>query len=89
MLRGTSTTTQALPYRSRRRVPLRARVVEALLEAAPPTRGLVFPAQRGGYIDLHNSRSRVRISAMRALDFEPRPRIHDLRHTYATFSEAL
>jgi integrase len=48
----------------------------------------VFPAARGGYIDLHNLRAREWIPAIRASGLEPRRRIYDCRHTYATMSLA-
>jgi integrase len=49
---------------------------------------LLFPALRGGHVDLHNWRSREWKPALRAAGIDPARRIYDLRHTYATFSLA-
>jgi integrase len=47
---------------------------------------LVFPAERGGYLDLHNFRNREWKPAQREAGIEPPRRIYDLRHTFATFA---
>jgi integrase len=71
---------------SRRAVPLRARVVDAL-ERMETRRGLLFPAPAGGHIDINNWRSRQWTPALEAAGVAHR-RIYDLRHTYATWSLA-
>jgi integrase len=71
---------------SRRAVPLRARVVDAL-ERLPHRRGIVFPAPEGGRVNINNWRNRQWTPALAAAGVEHR-RIYDLRHTYATWSLA-
>ena len=72
--------------RSVRAVPLQA-VALAALDQLPESDGaLLFPAPRGGYIDLHNFRAREWRPAQVAAGIEPIRRPYDLRHTYATFA---
>src|SRR6266511_5974849 len=72
---------------SRRAVPLQAIALDAI-ERQPSSRQslLVFPAERGGYLDLHNFRNREWKPAQLAAGIEPLRRIYDLRHTFATFA---
>jgi integrase len=72
---------------SRRAVPLQTIALEAI-EQQPPSRQspLVFSAERGGYLDLHNFRNWEWKPAQVAVGIEPLRRIYDLRHTFATFA---
>jgi integrase len=72
---------------SRRAVPLQAIAVDAIArQPASRQSALVFPAERGGYLDLHNFRNRAWKPAQLAAGLEPQRRIYDLRHTFATFA---
>ena len=73
--------------RSTRAVALQMIALEALgrLPSRPGT-SLLFPAPRGGYLDLHNFRRRTWKPAQLASGIEPLRRPYDLRHTFATFA---
>ena len=72
--------------RQRRRVPLRACVVQALeAQAVRLDSQILFPAPRGSYIDLERFRERVWKPALRAAGIEHR-RVYALRHTFATWA---
>jgi integrase len=72
---------------SRRAVPLQTIALEALdQQRAGRQRALVFPAERGGYLDRHNFRNREWKPAQLAAGIAPLRRIYDLRHTFATFA---
>ncbi len=78
-----STKTEA----SQRAVPLQAIALDALeRQPSSPHSPLLFPAERGGYLDLHNFRNREWKPAQRAAGIEPLRRVYDLRHTFATFA---
>jgi integrase len=72
--------------RSRRRIPLRAKVLDALREL-PRREGILFPAAEGGRINIDNFRTREWTPALKAAGIEHR-RIYDMRHTFATSSLA-
>jgi len=72
---------------SRRAVPLQTIALEALQQQQSGREGaLVFPAERGGYLDRHNFRNREWKPAQLTARIEPPRRIYDLRHTFATFA---
>jgi integrase len=61
---------------SRRAVPLQAIALDALeRQPASSHRPLLFPAERGGYLDLHNFRNREWKPARRAAGIEPIRRV--------------
>ena len=72
---------------SRRAVPLQTIALEAIKQqpASRPS-ALLFPAERGGYLDLHNFRNREWKPAQVAAGIDPLRRVYDLRHTFATFA---
>ena len=78
--------TYAKTVRSRRRVPIRAKVI-ASLETLHHREGILFPAAGGGRIDINNWRNREWTPALKAAGVEHR-RIYDMRHTFATWSLA-
>lgn len=78
--------TSGPPRRGEASVPLQAVALEALDQLPESDGALVFPALRGGYIDLHNFRARSWRPAQVAAGIEPIRRPYDLRHTYATFA---
>jgi integrase len=63
---------------SRRRVPLRSKVVDALGQL-PGREGILFPAAEGGRINIDNFRTREWVPAFQAAGVEHR-RIYDMRH---------
>src|SRR5436305_535812 len=68
-----------------RAVPLQA-IALAMLEQLPAdtNSALLFPAARGGHVDLHNFRNRDWKPAQHAAGITPLRRVYDLRHTFAT-----
>jgi integrase len=72
---------------SLRAVPLQAIALDALDRQPSSSHSpLLFPAERGGYLDLHNFRNREWKPAQLAAGIEPLRRVYDLRHTFATFA---
>jgi integrase len=64
-VRGGELKTYAKTARSRRRVPMRRKVI-ASLETLPQREGILFPAAGGGRIDINNWRSREWPPALKA-----------------------
>jgi integrase len=60
----------------------------AALNALPTLieRPLLFPAARGGFIDLDNWRRRDWRPALEAAGLDPDPTPYSMRHTYASFA---
>ena len=72
---------------SLRAVPSQARALDALerLQTSKDS-PLLFPGERGGYLDVHHFRPYQWRPAQLAADIDPLRRIYDLRHTFATFA---
>jgi integrase len=72
---------------SMRAVPLQARALDAL-ERIKNANGspLLFPGERGGYLDIHHFRPFCWRPAQKAAGIDPLRRVYDLRHTFATFA---
>jgi integrase len=74
---------------SLRQVRLQEIAVDALNELPRPLRqdALLFPARRGGFINLNNWRRRIWHPALASAGLERR-RLYEMRHTFATLSLA-
>jgi len=72
---------------STRAVPLQARTLDAL-DRIRESNGsaLLFPGERGGYLDIHHFRPYQWRPAQNAAGVKPPRRVYDLRHTFATFA---
>ena len=72
-----------------RTVALQARASDALAALPRPIRSdrLIFPAPKGGLINLDNWRARQWADAIAASGLEPRP-LYQMRHTYASLALA-
>ena len=67
-------------------MPLQAIALEALDRLPRSANPLLFPAPRGGHINLRNFRKRQWKPAQVAARIDPLRQPYDLRHTYATFA---
>jgi integrase len=72
---------------SMRAVPLQARALDAL-DRIKDSNGspLLFPGERGGYLDIHHFRPFQWRPAQKAAGIDPLRRVYDLRHTFATLA---
>ncbi len=72
---------------SMRAVPLQARALDALERSRDERDSpLLFPGERGGYLDIHHFRPYQWRPAQLNAGIDPLRRIYDLRHTFATFA---
>src|SRR5438105_7606123 len=72
---------------SMRAVPLQARALDALDQIRDSNGSpLLFPGERGGYLDIHHFRPYQWRPAQKAAGIDPVRRVYDLRHTFATFA---
>jgi integrase len=72
---------------SMRAVPLQARALDALDQIRDGNGSpLLFPGERGGYLDVHHFRPFQWRPAQKAAGIDPLRRVYDLRHTFATFA---
>lgn len=72
---------------STRAVPLQARALDALNRIKDGTGSpLLFPGERGGYLDIHHFRPFQWRPAQKTAGISPLRRVYDLRHTFATFA---
>src|SRR5438874_6317006 len=72
---------------STRAVPLQARALDALDRIEDGNGSpLLFPGERGGYLDIHHFRPYQWRPAQKAAGITPLRRVYDLRHTFATFA---
>jgi len=70
-----------------RAVPLQARALDALDQVRDGNGSpLLFPGERGGYLDVHHFRPFQWRPAQKAAGIDPLRRVYDLRHTFATFA---
>jgi integrase len=69
-----------------RAVPLQAWALDALDRVKTNGSPLLFPGERGGYLDIHHFRPFQWRPAQKAAGIDPLRRVYDLRHTFATFA---